>query len=173
MGTTPTLLTIEEFRRLPKESGKLELIDGELIHSAPPTMFSHTRIIHRSYKALVPFEGAAGLGEVYIEAQYKLGEGTVVRPDISIAHPNQLVVSDDLVGAPALAIEVISPSNSAEEIDRKVSLYLSSGGIEVWLMYPRTRSVWIYREGHADEFRGSLQSVLIPGLEIDLERLFS
>jgi Uma2 family endonuclease len=173
MGNTPTLLTIEEFRRLPKESGKWELIDGELIQSAPPTMFRPTRIIHQSYKALLPFEGDARLGQVYIEAQYKLGEGTVVRPDVSIAHPNQAVVADDLTGAPLLAIEVISPSNSAEEIDRKVNLYLAHGGIEVWLMYPRTRSLWVYREGHADEFRGFLQSVLIPGLEIDLERLFS
>ena len=108
----------------------------------------------------------------FVEAMYRVGEEIMVRPDLSITHPKQSVVNDDLIGAPLLAIEVISPSNTAEEIDRKVNLYLANGAMEVWLMYPKTRSVWVYREGHADEFRGSLRTALIPGLELDLEQLF-
>ena len=178
MGTTASLLTVEEFRRISEEDrteserGKLELLDGELIRSILPTMFQHTRIIHRTYQALAPFAGTNQLGEIYIEAEYRLGERILLRPDVSIAHPNHPVANDDLNGAPLLAIEVISPANTAEEMDRKVNLYLSHGGLEVWLLYPKTRSAWVYREGHADEFRARLRAALLPDLVIDLEQIF-
>jgi len=58
---------------------------------------------------------------------------------------------DYLESAPALAVEVISASNTAEQMDRKVKTYLTNGGVEVGLVYPKTRSVWVYREGHAEE----------------------
>jgi Uma2 family endonuclease len=77
-----------------------------------------------------------------------------------------------LESAPALAIEVISESNTAEQMERKVRTYLSNGGMEVWLVYPKTCCVWVYREGHAEEFQSVLRSTLLPGLEIDLNRLF-
>jgi Uma2 family endonuclease len=174
MGTTATLLTVEEFRRLPApETGKLELLDGEVIHTAPLTMYRHTRTSNRLSKTLMPFEGTAGLGEVFVEAEYKLGERTMMRPDVSVTHGDQLVSDDDLVGAPALAIEVISPSDTAEQMNRKVKLYLENGAIEVWTAYGDTRSVWVFREGRAEEFRGFLRSALLPGLEIDLEQIFS
>jgi Uma2 family endonuclease len=172
MGAT-TLLSLEEFHRLPKETGKKELLDGELIVTRSRTMFRHTKVIRGFYDVLRPFEGTSGLGEVYVEAEYRLGPRTLLRPDVSITHPDHPVESDDLIGAPALAIEVVSPSNTAEEMNRKMKYYLANGGIEVWVVYPETRSVWLFRPGRAEEFSGSLRSALIPGLEIDLERLLS
>ena len=86
------------------------------------------------------------------------------------AHP---VESDDLIGAPVLAIEVVSTSNTAEELDRKVKAYLANGAVEAWVVYPKTRSVWVFRAGRAEQFIRSLRSPLIPDLEIDLERLLS
>jgi Uma2 family endonuclease len=69
------------------------------------------------------------------EAEYRLGPRTLLRPDLRIAHQAHPVESDDLVGAPVLAIEVVSPSNTAEEMNRKVRHYLGNGAIEVWLVY--------------------------------------
>jgi len=172
MGIT-TLLTLEEFHQLPKETGKKELLDGELIVTRPTNMFDHTETIHDLYDLLKPFGRTSGLGRVYIEAGYRLGPRTLLRPDVSIAHPAQPVESNDLTGAPALAIEVVSPSNTADEMNRKVRNYLANGGIEVWVVYPESRSVWVFRAGRAEEFSGSFRSALIPGLEIDLERLLA
>jgi len=166
-----TLLTIEEFHRIPKETGKKELLDGELIVTR--ATFPHTKLIHQFFDLLRPFEDTSGLGSVYVAAEYRLGPRTLQRPDVSIAYPGHPVESDDLMGAPILAIEVVSPSNTAEEMDRKVKNYLANVGAEVWVVYPKTRSVWVYHPGRAEEFRGSMRSALIPGLEIDLERLFS
>src|ERR1019366_2578743 len=50
MGTT-TLLSFEEFERLPDEPGKLELLDGELIQ-LPPAKRKHVDIAHRIYDLL-------------------------------------------------------------------------------------------------------------------------
>jgi len=172
MGAT-TLLTLEEFHRLPKETGKKELLDGELIHTRPRTMSRHTRVIHGFYDVLRPFAGTSELGEVYVEAEYRLGPRSLLRPDVSIAYLAHPVESDDPIGASVLAIEVVSTSNTAEELDRKVKAYLASGAVEVWVVYPKTRSVWVFRAGRAEEFVRSLRSAVIPGLEIDLERLLS
>jgi Uma2 family endonuclease len=49
MGTITTLVTFEEFERLPDEPGKLELMNGELIRM-PPAETRHVRIALRLYK---------------------------------------------------------------------------------------------------------------------------
>ena len=173
MGTT-TLLSFEEFEQLPDEPGKLEFLDGELIQ-LPPAKFKHMEIARRIQimlmRAVTKAGASARLGEVYFETGYKFDSNAWLQPDVSIPYRDQ-PRGDYLESAPALAVEVISKSNTAEQMDRKVKIYLTNGGAEVWLVYPNTRCVWVYREGHAEEFEGVLRSGLLPGLEIDLSQLF-
>jgi Uma2 family endonuclease len=170
MGTT-ALLTFEEFERLPDEPGKLELLDGGLIR-LPPAEFNHMEIVHRLYDLLKPIIDSLGQGRVYMEMGYKFGQKAWLQPDVSISHPHQPRVKY-FENAPALAIEVISESNKAEDMDLKVKTYLANGGIEVWVVYPKTQSVSVFHAGHIEEFRGTLRSSVLPGLEIDLKQLFS
>jgi Uma2 family endonuclease len=93
-------------------------------------------------------------------------------PDVSITHPDQ-PGDEYFEGAPLLAVEVISPSNRAGDTDRKRRLYLQHGGVEVWVVYPVTKSVWVFRAGHAQEFTGVMQSEIIPGLRLDLDALLA
>ena len=72
MGAT-TLLTFEEFEQLPDAPGKRELLDGELIEMPPPKK-RHSKIQHRIDRHLSRYVLERGLGEVYIEAGFKLGE---------------------------------------------------------------------------------------------------
>ena len=173
MGTT-TLLSFEEFEQLPTEPGKVELLDGELIQ-LPPAKFKHMEIARRIHVLLMRAVDKAGvsakLGAVYHETGYKFGTRAWLQPDVSISHRDQ-PSGDYLESAPALAVEVISESNSAAQMDRKVNIYLTNGSVEVWLVYPKTRCVWVYREGHAEQFESVLRSSLLPGLEIDLSQLF-
>jgi Uma2 family endonuclease len=173
MGTT-TLLSFEEFERLPDEPGKVELLDGELIQ-LPPAKFKHVEIAHRIRALLLPAVDKAGasarLGGAYLEMGYKFGTGAWLQPDVSIPYRDQ-PCGDYFESAPALAVEVISESNTAAQMDRKMKIYLANGGVEVWLVYPDTRCVWVYHEGHAEEFEGVLRSSLLPGLELDLTQLF-
>lgn len=174
MGTI-TLLSFTEFEQLPDEPGKVELLDGEL-RRMPPAKREHVDIVHRLSDEVRPFVETADLstriGTLYVEAGYKIGPRAWLQPDVSIAHAGQ-PGEDYLEGAPVLAVEVISESNTAEEMDRKVKTYLANGGVEVWLVYPKTRCVWVFRQGHAEEFRDVLYSTVIDGLKIDLQRVFS
>jgi Uma2 family endonuclease len=88
--------------------------------------------------------GSADLapGEVHHEMGYKLGSNpdSWLIPDVSITHHGQ--PGDDYYeGAPLIAIEVISESNTAAKIDRKIEKYLANGSQEVWVFYRETRRV--------------------------------
>jgi Uma2 family endonuclease/predicted nucleic acid-binding protein len=48
-------------------------------------------------------------------------------------------------GAPDLAVEVVSPSDTMEEVEEKVDDYLTAGTSAVWVVNPRRRSVTVHR----------------------------
>src|SRR5258708_9220716 len=109
MGTT-TLLTFEQFEKLPDSPGKHELLDGELMEM-PPVKRSNSDIQLRIQERLRPYILERNLGEVYVEAGYQLGKRHYVQPDVSLASSEQREASDPdgyMDGAPRLAIEVIS-----------------------------------------------------------------
>jgi Uma2 family endonuclease len=92
---------------------------------------------------LLAAEAAAG-GQAYFEAGYKLHENPAswVEPDVSFLRGDRLPVTkfqDYFLGAPELAVEVVSPFESASDLDRKVELRLAAGSLAVWVIYPRKR----------------------------------
>jgi len=100
---------------------------------------------------------------------YKLGPHSWLIPDVSITHAEQ-PAGDYLEGAPALAVEVISESNTAQEIAGKIKELFAAGGLEVWVIYPDQRSVWVYQQGgQAREHTGRFTTDLLAGIEIDLD----
>ncbi len=178
MGTTTGLLTFEEFERLPDhdEPCKLELLDGELIRM-PPAFFSHMQIAMRVYnllKTTIEAGHAQGqildLGQAAIETGCYLG-GNFFVPDVSVTHAGQSIDKYPQ-GAPALAVEVISESNTQSAMHRKVLRYFEHGAREVWVLYPDTQSVAVHIGDRAVEVRGVLATDLFPGLSIDLTKIF-
>lgn len=176
MATTTTLLTFEEFEQLPDKPGKRELLKGELIE-LPPAEFRHNNISHRIFRRLdAALMGAhargeaSDLGEVYIEMGYKLASNAYVQPDVSVTHAGQ-AVEKYLGGAPAIAIEVVSPSNTAEALDSKTELYFQFGAREVWRLYPKTRHVVVHIAGspQALTVRDSVRTPLLPGFELNVQ----
>jgi Uma2 family endonuclease len=47
--------------------------------------------------------------------------------------------------APDLAVEVVSPNDTADEVEEKVTDWLGAGVPVVWVVYPSTRTVRIHR----------------------------
>lgn len=144
-----TQLTFEEFERLPDQVGKLELLHGELI-DMPPAKRKHNESAHRILFFLCRLledlhsRGEGGqIGSAWIEMGYQMGTRSWLQPDVSITHANQ-ESGDYFLGAPALAIEVISEGNTADAVDGKVTEYLAHGALEVWVVYPKRGHLWIY-----------------------------
>ena len=138
VGTT-SLITFAEFEQMPDAPGKQELLDGELIE-LPPPKYIHTRLAQRVYDLL----RSSPLGErAILEAGYRIGGGWL-QPDVSVMHTGQELVSGYLAGSPALAVEILSPSNRASEIERKLDLYFAEGTDEVWVIDSCKRTMMVY-----------------------------
>ncbi len=151
MGSTTTKLTFEEFENLPEREGTLyELDEGELVMEPSPT-FLHNRIRDRIAARLSEFVKAHRLGEVIVEMDFRLSAETVRNPDVAFVTAEHLAKIDversPVDGAPALAVEVISPSNLAQDTQKKVGQYLSAGTSVVWVVYPSLRLVEVHKPG--------------------------
>src|SRR5580700_3772558 len=151
---TSTLLTWEEFERLPDQPGKRELLKGELIE-LPPAKYRHgnigERIFIRLYAALEETRArgvAHSLGDAHIEMGYQLGGQSWLQPDVSVTHAGQ-AAHDYMEGAPAIAIEIVSPSNTPRSLAIKTALYFEFGALEVWHFYPDERLAVVHVAGAA------------------------
>jgi Uma2 family endonuclease len=179
MATTTHLVTWEEFEQLPDDGTKHEIIEGRLLR-LPPAKLGHSKVAKRVLRALLSAEDI-GPGEAYPEAGYRLSvnPSTWIQPDVSFVTQEHVIATDDgkyLTGAPELAVEVVSPSETAAELDKKVHALLAAGGIEVWVVYPETQRVRVFRRDGTSFTRGISDSLslpeLLPGWELPVAKLF-
>ena len=79
-------------------------------------------------------------------------------------------------GAPDLAVEILSPSNKAIEVEQKVRDYLEAGARLVWVLAAEVKTATVYRaDGTARLLRenDSLDGEdVLPGLTIPLREIF-
>ena len=136
------MLSDEEFLSLPDIPGKRELLDGELLDS-PPAKLYHS-VIAKKLMFLV----ASVLDEsrIWIEVAYWLRDGRWLIPDMSVSWPDQSKERGWYKGSPMLAIEIASRGNTAGELDSKTAGYLEQGAAEVWVIYPKTQTIFVSRK---------------------------
>jgi Uma2 family endonuclease len=179
MATTTNRLSWEAFEQLPEDGMHYEILAGELI-TLPPPKSRHSVIGSNSFIALLPLQ-QRGLGRVMQEAGYKLSEdpATWIQPDVSflIAERLRATAPDGyFLGAPELAVEVVSPSESARTLNRKVKALLAAGGHAVWVVYPDDLQVRVYLPGGTSYSRGVGETLsvpdLLPGWELPVALLF-
>jgi len=159
------LMTFAEFEQLPDEPGKRELIDGEVIELPPPRL-NHSRISQWFFELLRTVLPAS---RVLHEGGYRIGGGWL-QPDASVMQPDQKVENGYAIGSPMLAIEVLSPSNTALQIDRKLALYFEEGAREVWVVNPKRRSMTAYRNTQRIVVEASYAAELF-GITVDVTRM--
>ena len=136
-------LTFEEFQNLPEREGAIyELDEGELLMEPSPAA-RHNLIRQRIAMRLMQFVDSRRLGMVLEETDFRLAQETVRNPDVAFVTTEHLKNLDldrsPLDGAPAIAVEVISPSNRAEDIVKKIGQYIEAGSRSVWVIYPGLR----------------------------------
>jgi len=172
---TRTLQTFEQFEQYPDDGMKHELLKGEHI-VVPPPKLRHTRIQQKLQDTLRPYVWEHRLGEVHIEAGFKLSSNTWLQPDVSFVRSFQVQTADPdgyYEGAPALAIEVASDSNTAAQLDLKIDLYFAHGAEEVWVVYPKTGKVLVHgADGTIRTVASELRSDLFPGWSVQVNTIF-
>lgn len=154
---------------------RYELVEGELI-SLSPTMPEHHDVRDTLLVALRNFLAGRGLGRVWSEQAFHLFGDTVRIPDIAFVRAGRSIEPRQLPeGAPDLAVEVISPSNTPREIDRRISDYFAAGCRRVWLVYPEHREVYVHGLAGVVCRRGDElleDPELIPGFSVKASSLF-
>jgi len=135
---SPRLMTVEEFRRLPeRESTYCELRHGVLVEMTVPK-FKHYRIQRRLRELLQTAAGARGVADTEFayralpEYEFRVADVACV----SRERWDEIGDDDNLKGAPDLAVEVLSPSNTAAEIIDKERICLENGCREFWVVDP-------------------------------------
>lgn len=176
---TKALLTVQDFVRLPDSVGnqdvRYELVEGELI-TMSPGMLHHNLVHDRILVLLLTFVKARKVGTVVSEQAFQLSERTVRVPDVAFVRSGRQLAHDrPIEGAPDLAIEVVSPSNTPREIDQRVSDYFAAGCHRIWVVYPEDREVYIHGLAGVTRRRGDdllEDPELLPGFSVEVAELF-
>ena len=143
------LMTPDEFLVYPLSDVKAELVRGEL-RVTPPPGGPHGRAATNLILLLGEFLKGRGLGWVYADGVgYELLElpRTVRVPDVSFVRADRLpregIGPGLLKLAPDIAVEVLSPSESASELEEKLDDYRACGTPLIWVVDPVQRTVMV------------------------------
>jgi len=144
--STATLLTAADLWQMPEGPTRRELVRGELHETMPPGAL-HAIIAARLSRKLLDWAENGPRGEVGVEAGFILARDpdTVRAPDVAYVSAARIPAGGIPEGfwplAPDLAVEIVSPGESADAVRAKVADYLEAGARLVWLVYPRRREV--------------------------------
>ncbi len=182
MSPTPGRATEEDLLAFQARSGRIcELIDGVLVEKimgAPEALLAGF-ILHLFWQHLE----AHDLGIVLAPDGLLRILGRQIRvPDVSFIRWERLAsrqVPREPVFpvAPDLAIEILSPGNTQEEMSRKLRDYFAAGVRLVWYIDPGTRIARAYTaEDQVLQFGATgvlAAGEVLPGFELPLGRLFA
>lgn len=185
--TTSGLMTADEFFNSPYAEG-FELINGKIVSKNSgfeinnmPTGARHGAVTDELESRLSYFVRENKLGKVFAaETGFILAEGTVRGIDTDFVGNEKLakfgIPEGFFPSAPDLAVEVISPGNSVEEIQDKVEQYLAAGTTLVWIIYPKRKMIHIHRQSNVikvlretDELDGE---DVLPNFKVKLSEIF-
>lgn len=189
--TEPQVVTIDEYNKLRENSeSRLEYIDG-IVYMTPSPSTKHQRISSRLHAKLFNFlEGKEcevfpapfdiELRTADDDKANQTEKTKVVIPDLSVICDKMKLGENKYVGSPELIIEIISPSNQAHDLVKKLNLYMQYGVKEYWIVNPLLNTVQIYvlnEEGQYHQVEvlketGIACSEVLKGFSVNIEELF-
>jgi len=172
-----------ELSHQPEYANKVvELVGGEIVEMSRLGA-EHGFIAGKTFRYIDEFVEKGNLGYVTTESGYILfknphtGKDTVRGPDVAfvrLEHAPDGLPEGYFPFPPDLAIEVVSPNDTAYDIDEKVADYLRAGVVLVWVLYPRKRAIVHTAQGETlIGLQGALDGgEVLPGFSLPLARIF-
>jgi len=162
---------------------RLELIRGE-VKSMSPTGGTHGYVCLLLGGIIMQFVRTHGLGKAFgAETGFIVGRhpDSVLGADIAFVSRERLKTVENLDKflpfAPDLAVEVLSPGNTAVEMDEKVALYFGAGSRMVWIVNPKRRTAAVYTSPFDVRILSEEETVdggeVLPGFRLPLAQLFA
>jgi Uma2 family endonuclease len=167
-----TLIQAEQFAQMKfAENEKYELLEGELI-PVPSGTPRHCIIRDLLGDLVRDYLRRNPAGKAICELDCRISDLTVRMPDLCIflgVRVQEMNLDRVPVPfAPDIAVEVLSPSESAMDMHRKVLDYFSAGSQEVWVLDHSTGELFVHSHSGIRVLRGSeiLESPLLPGFTV-------
>lgn len=182
MATTLQRSTASELFEMPDDGFRYELVRGEL-RKMSPAGTEHGAIVFNLSGLLAQHIKAHKLGQGFgAETGFKIASDpdTVRAPDAAFVRRERIpeggIPKKFWPGAPDLAVEVVSPGDTYNEVEDKVEDWLAAGARAVWVVNPKQRCVVIYRSmtdvtrlSEADELDGG---EVLPGFRCKVSEVF-
>ena len=184
MSTEVQLMTADELMMMPNDGYLYELIKGELIKVSPPPGHEHGLVTMNIAGPLYEYVKTRNLGKVYAaETGFLLEQNpdSVRAADVSFVRRERIERAGSVkgywIGAPDLAVEVISPSDTVGRIEGKVAAWLKADTALLWVVSPKLHAVTVYRSltdvtvlTERDKLDGG---DVVPGFTIPIAEIFA
>jgi Uma2 family endonuclease len=179
---TPVIITADELLHMPDDGMRHELVRGEH-RMMPPPGFEHGRVAAIVGRLLGDHADQNDSGvTVAAETGFLLASDpdTVRAPDAAFISKERAEAVGNTAkywpGAPDLAVEVVSPSDTFHEVQDKALEWLAAGTIAVLVLDPPKRTATVYRgqgEAHVHSGEETLDlSDAVPGFTVAVAELF-
>ena len=181
----PRSMTVEEFLEIPEDGISRELIRGQVRERG--------MTIHNRYHAKATTKLARYLGNWLDDRPEPRGEILTGEAEFRLRGTRDSLVGIDLAfvsaklmaeteagkliydGPPILAVEILSPSDTHQDVVEKVAVYLEAGVI-VWEVDPDSRRVCVHRTGQGSKTFHSNDELVtepeLPGFRVLVSKLF-
>ncbi|MDR1284426.1 MAG: Uma2 family endonuclease [Opitutaceae bacterium] len=173
--------TVHDYRELPDNGPRYQLVEGDLYMAPAPNRF-HQTYAGKIYSALDNWLDAHPVGKAYVAPfDVHLTDLNVYQPDVCYFSSERYacLTREGANGAPELAVEVLSPSSAHLDLGLKKEIYTRTGVLEYWIVDPDTRLVKVYHlpeNSQAPAFTldktGTLTTRLLPGFRLPLTKVF-
>jgi Uma2 family endonuclease len=166
------------------EERLFEVVNGERREKKPMSAAA-TLLACELFYFLSNFVRERKLGTVVMEMLFQFAtDRPQRRPDVAFVSvdrwPGSVVPVDESSAwavVPNLAIEVLSPTNTAYEVARKIREYFEVGIQLVWVVYPNERNIQVYDSPDRSRIINDNQQLdgggVLPGLQIPVKDLFA
>ncbi|MFC1707903.1 Uma2 family endonuclease [Planctomycetota bacterium] len=179
---TEIKVSADDYRTLPETGPRYQLVHGDLIRMSPAPSPLHQALVGKLFMKLCQHATEHQLGRVFVApVDVFLSDFDVLQPDVLFLSrgSEDKVARDGIHGAPDLVVEVLSVSTRKLDLGVKKTLYARYGVVEAWYVDPDIEQVHVYdlekdveKPAAILARQDQLESTLLPGLTISLEKLF-
>ncbi|MEX2188713.1 MAG: Uma2 family endonuclease [Pirellulales bacterium] len=178
---TAPAMTAETFFSYPNEGRRLELVAGE-IREMSPCGFDHGALMIHLGSLLMDFarkDCAVRLASGDVGFVIARNPDTVLAPDIAVVRSDRIPATGCprfVEGAPDLAVEIVSPSDRASDVEAKARHWIGCGARVVWVVHGAKKTVTVYLAGGKRSTLVSNETLdggdVLPGFACDVRRIF-
>jgi Uma2 family endonuclease len=176
-------LTYDIYLTMPEMKARYSIVDGELVMAASPTP-DHQTVVQETFVKLDSFVREQRLGRVFLaplDIVIRRDPLRTRQPDVMFtSNARRYIIGLQVIeGGPDLVIEVLSPTNTRQELQEKLQDYQTIGVREAWIVSPQAQTVEVLQLSTEGIQRSGLYglgnliaSQVLPELQLTVDEIF-